>query len=327
MFSELPRESLAFLPTPLHRLPHLGNSIDLDNLWIKRDDLTGHSFGGNKTRKMEFVIGDAKANKADTIVTVGGLQSNHCRQTAVVCAKAGLRCILLLAGEEPETYTGNLLLDSMLGAEIKFFPDDSFHTMHSRMDEVIETLKDFGLNPYAVPAGASYPVGIISYAAAMEELVKQTENEGFTPDNIIVAAGTGGTLAGLIIGAEMLDLSVDIIGISVLYAADELKNRVQNQIERVIDTYPEVEDFKPTIHIDDTFREPGYGIMTEGVRTAIDTFAKMDGIFLDPVYTGKAGLALMRMALNGDIKAKEHTVFWHTGGSPALFAYPELSKV
>jgi D-cysteine desulfhydrase family pyridoxal phosphate-dependent enzyme len=327
MFSEIPRESLAFLPTPLHRLPHLGNSIDLEELWIKRDDLTGHSFGGNKTRKLEFVVGDAKANKADTIVTVGGIQSNHCRQTAVACAKAGLRCILLLAGAEPDTYTGNLLLDSMLGAEVKFFPDDTFLTMHSRLDEIMETLKDFGLEPYAVPAGATYPVGIIAYAAAMKELVTQTEKEGFTPDNIIVAAGTGGTLAGLIIGAEMLDLGVDIIGISVLHEADELKKRVENQIERVIETYPEVENFKPTIHIDDTFLEPGYGIMTSGVRTAIDTFAKMDGIFLDPVYTGKAGLALIRMAMNGDIKTKEHTVFWHTGGSPALFAYPELSKI
>ncbi len=327
MFDKIPREDLAFLPTPLHRLPHLGDSIGLDELWIKRDDLTGHSFGGNKTRKMEFVLGDARVNKADTIVTVGGLQSNHCRQTAVVCAKAGLRCILLLAGEEPETYTGNLLLNSMLGAEIKFFPDDHLMTMHSRLDEILETLKDFGLNPYAVPAGATMPVGVISYAAALEELQKQTDNIGFTPDKILMSVGTGGTLAGLIIGAHMLDMEVDIIGVSVLSEADEAKERVKNQIDRVIDQYPEVGDFKPEINIDDTFLEPGYGIMTDGVRTAIDTFARMDGIFLDPVYTGKAGLALMRMAMNGDIKTNEHTVFWHTGGSPALFAYPELSKI
>ncbi|MBE0526826.1 MAG: D-cysteine desulfhydrase family protein [Candidatus Thorarchaeota archaeon] len=327
MFDSIPRENLAFLPTPLHRLKHLGDSIGLDELWIKRDDLTGHSFGGNKTRKMEFVLGDARTIKADTIVTVGGLQSNHCRQTAVVCAKAGFRCILLLAGEEPEIYTGNLLLESMLGAEIKFYPDDHLLTMHSRLDEVIETLKDLGLNPYAVPAGATMPVGVISYAIAMEELHSQSQKEGFTPDKILVAAGTGGTLAGLIIGAHMLDLNVDIIGVSVLHEADDLKERVKNQIERVINQYPEVGDFKPKIHIDDTFLEPGYGILTDGVRTAIDTFAKMDGIFLDPVYTGKVGLALMRMAINGDIKSDANTVFWHTGGSPALFAYPELGKI
>ena len=327
MFDNIPQESLAFLPTPLHRLKHLGDSIGLDELWIKRDDLTGHSFGGNKTRKMEFVLGDARAIKADTIVTVGGLQSNHCRQTAVACAKAGFRCILLLAGEEPETYTGNLLLSSMLGAEIKFFPDDHLLTMHSRLDEVLETLKDFGLNPYAVPAGATMPVGVISYAVAMEELYFQTQNEGFTPKKIIVATGTAGTLAGLIVGAQMLDLDVDIIGVSVLHDAEEATLKVKNQISRIIDKYPEVDDFTPNIHIDDTFLEPGYGIMTEGVRTAIDTFAKMDGIFLDPVYTGKAGLALMRLALNGDIKSDAHTIFWHTGGSPALFAYEELGKI
>ncbi|TFG31577.1 D-cysteine desulfhydrase family protein [Candidatus Thorarchaeota archaeon] len=327
MFDSLPREHLAFLPTPLHRLPHLGDSLGLNELWIKRDDLTGHSFGGNKTRKMEFVIGDALANKADTIVTVGGLQSNHCRQTAVACAKVGLRCILLLAGEEPETYTGNLLLNSMLGAEIKFFPDDHLLTMHSRLDEIIETLRDFGLNPYAVPAGATMPIGVISYAAAMEELQTQTKKEGFTPDKILVSVGTGGTLAGLIIGAHMLDLDVDIIGVSVLSEADIVQDRVRNQIDRVIDLYSEVKYFEPKINIDDTFLEPGYGILTEGVRTAIDTFAKMDGIFLDPVYTGKVGLALMRMAMNGDIKANEKTVFWHTGGSPALFAYPELGQI
>ncbi len=327
MFDNIPQESLAFLPTPLHRLKHLGDSIGLDELWIKRDDLTGHSFGGNKTRKMEFVLGDARAIKADTIVTVGGLQSNHCRQTAVACAKAGFRCILLLAGEEPETYTGNLLLSSMLGAEIKFFPDDHLLTMHSRLDEVLETLKDFGLNPYAVPAGATMPVGVISYAVAMEELYFQTQNEGFTPEKIIVATGTAGTLAGLIVGAQMLDLDVDIIGVSVLHDAEEATLKVKNQISRIIDKYPEVDDFTPNIHIDDTFLEPGYGIMTEGVRTAIDTFAKMDGIFLDPVYTGKAGLALMRLALNGDIKSDAHTIFWHTGGSPALFAYEELGKI
>lgn len=327
MFNDLPREDLAFLPTPLHRLRHLGDSIGLDELWIKRDDLTGHSFGGNKTRKLEFVLGDAKANNADTIVTVGGLQSNHCRQTAVVCAKAGLRCILLLAGEEPETYTGNLLLNSMLGAEIKFFPDDHLMTMHSRLDEIIETLKDFGLTPYAVPAGATMPVGVISYAVAMEELLTQTQKEGFTPDKILMSVGTGGTLAGLIIGAHMLDSDVDIVGVSVLSEAEDVKERVKNQIDRVIAQYPEVGAFKPKINIDDTFLEPGYGIMTDGVRTAIDTFAKMDGIFLDPVYTGKVGLALMRMAINGDIKSDTNTVFWHTGGSPALFAYPELGKI
>jgi len=327
MFDNYPRERFAYLPTPLHRLKNLGNSIGLDELWIKRDDLTGPSIGGNKIRKLEFVIGDARAKKADTLVTIGGVQSNHCRQAAVVCATAGLRCVLLLAGKEPETYTGNLLLDSMLGAEIKFYPDDDLTTMPSRLEEVIETLKDFGLNPYAVPAGASIPIGSIAYAVAMEELKMQSEEIGFSPEKIIVANGTGGTMAGMIVGAHMLGLNVDIIGVSVLYDAETSKEKIRAIIDRMIEEIPEIDEFEPKITIDDRFLGSGYGVVTDGVRTSIDMFAKMDGIFIDPVYTGKAGLALMRMALNGDIAAETPTVFWHTGGYPALFAYPELGKI
>jgi D-cysteine desulfhydrase family pyridoxal phosphate-dependent enzyme len=327
MFDDLPREKLAFLPTPLHRLRNLGNSIGLDELWIKRDDLTGLSFGGNKVRKLEYVLGDARKNKADTLVTVGGLQSNHCRQTAAACASAGLRCILLLGGEEPAHYTGNLLLDRMLGAELKFYPDDGLMTLNSRLAEVIETLKDFGLNPYAVPAGAEMPVGTIPYAIAMEELLIQVQKEEFMPKNIIVPTGTGGTLAGIILGAHMLNLDIDITGISVLSDAEATTGRVQNLISRIIDEYPEVKAFKPKIKVDDSFIGEGYGILSDGVRTTLDMFAKMDGIILDPVYTGKAGLALMRMALNGDIPYDAPTVFWHTGGQPALYAYPELGDV
>lgn len=327
MFENLPREKLAFLPTPLHRLMNLGNSIGLDELWIKRDDQTGLSFGGNKARKLEFVVGDARKSNADTLVTVGGLQSNHCRQTAAACAIAGLRCILLLAGNEPPNYTGNLLLDKLLGAELKFYPDESLLTLNTRMDQVIETLKDFGLNPYAVPAGAETPIGTIPYAIAMEELHTQVQDEGFLPDRIVVAAGTGGTLAGLVVGAHMLDLDVKIIGVSVLSNAEITHNRVSNLISRIIDVYPEVGNFKPHIQIDDSYIGEGYGILSDSVRTSLEMFAKMDGIILDPVYTGKAGLALIRMALKGDIPADSPTVFWHTGGLPAIYAYPQLGAV
>ncbi len=327
MFDDLPRERIAFLPTPLHRLKNLGNSIGLDELWIKRDDQTGLSFGGNKVRKLEYVLGDARKNKADTIVTVGGVQSNHCRQAAAACAVVGLRCILLLGGEEPAHYTGNLLLDRMLGAEIKFYPNDGLLTLHTRLNEVIETLKDFGLNPYAVPAGAEMPVGTIPYAIAMEELLAQVKAEQFVPGKILVPTGTGGTLAGIIVGAHMLDLDIDIIGVSVLSDAETTKDRVGNLISRIIDEYPEVGAFKPKINVDDSFIGEGYGILSDGVKTTLDMFAKMDGIILDPVYTGKAGLALIRMALNGDIAHDTPTVFWHTGGQPALYAYPELGDV
>ncbi|MFX1560780.1 MAG: 1-aminocyclopropane-1-carboxylate deaminase/D-cysteine desulfhydrase [Promethearchaeota archaeon] len=326
MFDELPRERLAFLPTPLHRMKNLGESIGIDALWIKRDDQTGISFGGNKTRKLEFVVGDAKANKCDTLVTVGGLQSNHCRQTAAVAAVSGMRCILLLGGEEPEEYTGNLLLDKMLGAEMKFFPDESVFTLNKRLDGVMETLLDLGLKPYAIPAGAAMPVGVIPYAVAMDELNTQFKMNDFHPERLIVAVGTGGTLAGLILGAHLLDLDLDIIGITVSKPADEVKDEVADLIERTIKTYPDVESFKPTINVDDSFIGKGYAVLEDGVVSAIEMFSKMEGIFLDPVYTGKAGLALIRMALAGDIASDSPTLFYHTGGEPALFTYSELGQ-
>ncbi len=325
MFDNLPRERIAFLPTPLHRLKNLSESIGVDELWIKRDDQTGISFGGNKTRKLEFVVGDAIANKCDTLVTVGGLQSNHCRQTAAVAAVTGMRCILLLAGEEPEEYTGNLLLDKMLGAEIKFFPDDAPLMLNQRLDEVMDTLIDFGLTPYAIPAGAAMPIGVVPYAVAMEELNTQLKEMQFFPERIIVAVGTGGTQAGLLLGAHMLDLDIEIVGITVLSPKEEVEERVQDLIERTIQKY-ELDSFKPKIIIDDNFMGKGYAILDDAVVSAIEMFAKMDGIFLDPVYTGKAGLALIRMALAGDIASDSPTLFYHTGGEPALFTYSELGQ-
>jgi D-cysteine desulfhydrase family pyridoxal phosphate-dependent enzyme len=310
----------------MHRLKNLGESIGIDQLWIKRDDLTGISFGGNKTRKLEFVVGDAKAQKADTLVTVGGVQSNHCRQTAAVAAVSGMRCILLLAGEEPEEYTGNLLLDKMLGAEMKFFPDDDLLLLNRRLDEIVETLIDFGLTPYAIPAGAAMPVGVVPYALAMDELNVQFKANNFFPDRIIVSTGTGGTLAGMILGAHMLDLDIDIVGITVLSPADEVKMRVKDLIERTIKTYPEIESFEPKINVDDSFIGKGYRQLEDGVVTSIEMFAKMEGIFLDPVYTGKAGMALIRMTLAGDIASDSPTLFYHTGGEPALFTYSELGQ-
>jgi D-cysteine desulfhydrase family pyridoxal phosphate-dependent enzyme len=326
MFDRLPRERFAFLPTPLHRLKNLSESIGIDQLWIKRDDHTGISFGGNKTRKLEFVVGDAKANKCDTLVTVGGIQSNHCRQTAAVAAVSGMRCILLLGGDEPEEYTGNILLDKMLGAEMKFFPGESAFTLNKRLDGIMDTLTDFGLTPYAIPAGAAMPVGVVPYAVAMDELNNQFKENDFFPDRIILAVGTGGTLAGLILGAHMLDLDTEIIGITVSKPADEVKEEVQDLIERTVQSYPEIESFKPKINVDDNFIGKGYAQLEDGVVSAIEMFAKMEGIFLDPVYTGKAGLALIRMALAGDIKSDSPTLFYHTGGEPALFTYSELGQ-
>ncbi|MFX1416510.1 MAG: 1-aminocyclopropane-1-carboxylate deaminase/D-cysteine desulfhydrase [Promethearchaeota archaeon] len=324
MLDVLPRLRMANLPTPMEPLKNLAESLGLNDLWIKRDDLTGVAFGGNKIRKLEYVIADAKEKNADTLVTVGAVQSNHCRQTAAMAARAGLRCILLLAGEEPEEYAGNLLLDKLFGAEVKFFPDDSFEDLTDRMAAVIDTLRDLGLRPYGIPPGAFMPVGTIGYVNAMVELRTQCEETGFFPERIITAAGTGGTLAGMYIGAKMAELETDIVGVSVLRDAKETEERIREMVSRTIENYPALtEPFEPLIQIDERFVGKGYGIIDDGVRSAIQMFAKVEGVLLDHVYTAKAGLALIRMALVGEIEADSPTLFWHTGGQPALFATGE----
>jgi D-cysteine desulfhydrase len=303
-------------------MKNLAYSLDMKSLWIKRDDLTGISFGGNKTRKLEFVIGDALEKKADTLVTGGAVQSNHCRQTAAAAAQNGLRCILLLAGEEPEDYTGNVLLDRLFGAEIQFFPDGNFEEVSQRMGSVIDTLKDLGLEPYGIPPGAFMPVGCLAYVQAMLELKGQCEELGVYPKKILHSVGTGGTLAGMIIGAKLADFDADVIGISVLNDAKTIKKRVGEMILRMFDEYPALIDkFEPDIKVDDRFKGKGYGEMEDGVRSAIQMFGKSQGIILDPVYTAKAGLALLRMSMSGEITSDTPTILWHTGGSPALFKY------
>jgi L-cysteate sulfo-lyase len=310
VFEKLPRENLAFLPTPVHQMPHLGDALGLTNLWIKRDDMTGISAGGNKTRKLEYVIGDAIDQGADTLVTVGSVQSNHCRQTAAAAAKVGLRCILLLGGEEPAVANGNLLLDKLFGAEIKYFPGEGFTELNSRMDSILETLQEFGLSPYAIPAGAAMPQGSFGYANAILELKEQMETWRFSPERIILPAGTGGTLAGMSLGVELADLDIEIVGITVLEEAHELEAKVNDLISRTLDSYPNYFTQPRTkITINDTFLEDGYGVFTSGCMSAIEMFAKMEGILLDPIYTAKAGLGLMRMALAGEIEPDSTTLF------------------
>lgn len=322
MLEPIPRKKFAFLPTPIHTMENLAESLNLQDLWIKRDDLTGISAGGNKTRKLEYIVGDAIENNADTLVTVGAVQSNLCRQTAAAAAKTGMRCILLLAGEEPEIYTGNILYCKLMGAEMKFFPEESFMGLNEQLGTITETLVDFGLTPYAIPAGGATPLGSMAYSTAMEELKKQMFDHSVIFDRIIVASSTGGTLAGMIVGAKSLDLEIDIVGISAYDDSESGSQRVLDLIQRMHQEYPNwVPDFDPKIVIDDQFIGEGYGIMDSGVKMAIEMFAKMEGIILDPVYTAKAGLGLIRMALSGDIETDAKTLFWHTGGTPVLSAY------
>lgn len=324
LLSHFPRVRRAFLPTPIHELGNLADSLGIANLYIKRDDLTGIGSGGNKTRKLEFVVGKALEQGVDTLVTVGALQSNHCRQTAAFAANLGLRCVLLLGGKEPEVSKGNHMLDGLLGAEMKYYEDADFEELHKRLDDVVDTLRELGLNPYPIPAGAATATGCLGYVQAMLELKEQMKHDELEIDKILVPVGTGGTLAGMLVGMKMAELNAEIIGVSVLFDSETCHSRVLSLLKEMHEEYPDtIPETRLPIRIDDTFLEDGYGVITDGVCSAIGTFAKMDGVILDPVYTAKTGLALMRMAMVDEIQRSESILFWHTGGLPATFAHSE----
>ncbi|MGV9104004.1 MAG: 1-aminocyclopropane-1-carboxylate deaminase/D-cysteine desulfhydrase, partial [Candidatus Thorarchaeota archaeon] len=219
---------------------------------------------------------------------------------------------------------GNHMLDGLLGAEIKYYEDADFEELHERLNDVADTLRELGLAPYSIPAGAATATGCLGYVQAMLELKEQMVQQDLEIQKILIPVGTGGTLAGMLAGAEMADIEVDIIGVSVIFQTKVCHSRIVSLLKDMNEKYPDtIPETKRPIRIDDTFLEEGYGVITDGVRSTIGTFAKMDGVILDPVYTAKAGLALMRMAMVGEIEKNESVLFWHTGGLPATFAGSE----
>ena len=328
--THLPRYPLAFLPTPLHPLPRLSEALasriqlpasDL-RLFIKRDDQTGLAAGGNKTRKLEFLVADALAQGCDTLITTGAVQSNHCRQTAAAAIKAGLRCELVLGGQPPETPSGNFLLDQLFGA--------TFHwtTRENRLDrlhELAEELRAVGRRPYFITYGGSDPVGACGYASALEELRQQTASLGVEPGAIVVASSSGGTQAGLVAGAWALGWNVPILGISIDETETHLQAMVADLATKTADRLGKPHSFDPAeILVSADYLGAGYGVVGDLERGAIRLMAQTEGILLDPVYTGRAFgglLDILDRDSGGFGKTLRTIVFWHTGGSPALFAY------
>lgn len=340
----LPRCPLAFLPTPLHPLPRLSAQLNAGlpaagadgpasrpragavQLWIKRDDQTGLAGGGNKTRKLELLVGDARARGCDTLITTGAAQSNHCRQTAAAAARAGLACHLVLSGTPPAQPNGNLLLDGLLGAELHWTTREN---RLSRLHSLTGELSAAGRHPYFITYGGSDPVGASGYALAMEELYTQVIALGLRLDAIVVASSSGGTQAGLVAGAAALGWDVPILGISIDEPAPALREKVAELATATATHLGRPEVFRPDeILVDDRFLGGGYGVVGALERKAIAQLARTEGVLLDPVYTGRAFGGLMA-SLDADpdvfrrpIVADPTTVlFWHTGGQPALFAY------
>lgn len=318
-FARLPRLRLAQLPTPLEEAGRLEQHFPGVRLFLKRDDLTGPVLGGNKARKLEFLLADARQQGAAVVLTVGAAQSNHARLTAGLAARLGLECILVLEGTEPEEKQGNLLLDRLLGAEVRFA---GARPAQEVMEEMAAGLRGQGRRPYAIPVGGSTPLGALAYCLAMEEMLCQASSLGIVVHRVYVANGSAGTQAGLVLGARVLDPTLRVIGISVSRSSGECRLRVADLATGAAALLGLPLTVLPgDVEVRDGYVGPGYGIPTPSCLEAIDLLARYEGVLLDPVYTGKAMAALLDDLRRGEVKEGENVVFWHTGGSPALFAY------
>jgi D-cysteine desulfhydrase family pyridoxal phosphate-dependent enzyme len=319
----LPREPFAHLPTKIESLSRLTKNLNGPELFIKRDDQTGLAFGGNKTRKLEYLLAQALAEGADLVLTTGADQSNHCRQTAAAAARCGLDCTLVLVEPAPETATANLFLDKLLGADFIWTEKDKRDQV---LDEAYKDAASRGKKPYLIPYGGSNAVGAYAYFNAMKELLEQLPDE--MPDWIVFASSSGGTQAGLLAGAQHYHLKTKILGISVDESERVLKDRVLRLASEVSNLYGDKKDINPDqILINDNFLGGGYGILNDQDREAIHLFARMEGILLDPVYTGRAGAGLIHLVRSGYFGKYERVLFWHTGGTPALFADKYLNDI
>jgi D-cysteine desulfhydrase family pyridoxal phosphate-dependent enzyme len=308
------RCQFAALPTPIQRLTRLEKVLNGPELFIKRDDLTGLSFGGNKTRKLEYVMADALAQKADVIISVGGIQSNHVRQTAAVCAKFGLECRLILnQGDSEIPPSGNLFLNDLFGAKVIFCtPDEQELCIQTEMQRVQES----GKKAFFIPLGASTAIGAYAYHQAFQEVM--TQDDAF--NWIVLASGSGGTHAGLLYGALRSKWVGNIYGVSILFPKALLENRIYNILHDMDELLPEFPVLQEKqLFIDESFLGDGYGIMGNLERDAIRLFAMQEGILLDPVYTGRAAGGMLKLISDGYFSKGQRVLFWHTGGTPALF--------
>jgi D-cysteine desulfhydrase len=320
----LARFRLAQLPTPIEELKSLSRELGGPELLIKRDDQTGLALGGNKTRKLEFLVGQALEQGADTLVTAGAAQSNHCRQTAAAAARTGLHCELLLNGTKPELPNGNLLLDELLGARIHWVQRSE---REAKLSEIADELRKQGGKPYVIPVGGSNGVGATGYVFAMMELAKQLDGVNRRVDHVVFASSSGGTQAGIVVGARVTGFKGKLHGVSIdkddgdgATYESELAD-IANETARYIGFNAQFAAGDFTVAYD--YLGGGYGIVSDLEREAIRLLASREGIILDPVYTGRAMGALLDLIRKKAFRSDETVLFWHTGGAPALFAYAE----
>jgi D-cysteine desulfhydrase family pyridoxal phosphate-dependent enzyme len=317
----LPRLRFAHLPTLIEPLPRLSATLGGPTLLVKRDDQTGLALGGNKNRKLEFLLAEAQAHGARTIITAGAVQSNHCRQTAAAAARFGFDCILVLSGKPPDSPSGNLLLDQLLGAEIV---NTSLAERDQTLTATFDRAWESGRRPYLVPYGGSNATGACAYAEAMQELLVQCQTAtppGCPPNWIVFPSSSGGTQAGMLVGSRLFGFSGQILGISVDEPENVLQAKVAELATATAELLGEAIIFKPEeVQVNANYLGGGYGVMGDAEREAIAIFARTEGLILDPVYTGRAAAGLIDLIRNGFFSKDDHVLFWHTGGTPALFA-------
>jgi D-cysteine desulfhydrase len=317
-----PALSLAQLPTPLQEMPRISAQFGGGHrLWVKRDDLTGAALSGNKIRKLEYVVAAAIEQGCDTLITCGGVQSNHCRATALVGAKLGLAVHLLLRGEAPAEVDGNLLLDHLAGARVSHYPARQYA---AELDELLQDWRrhyaEKGCKACVIPTGASDGVGIWGYIAAAEELGKDLQQAGLTEAHVICATGSGGTQAGLTLGAALHGLPMQVWGVNVCDDEAWFLNKVRENIADWQQQYaPELSLPEVDVRVIDGYVGPGYGRAGAEVFETIALAARLEGLVLDPVYTGKAFHAMLQQIETGRFDGCKDIVFLHTGGIFGVF--------
>jgi len=316
------RFPLAQLPTPIEELKSLSRELGGPELLIKRDDQTGLALGGNKTRKLEFLVGQALEQGADTLVTAGAAQSNHCRQTAAAAARAGLRCELLLNGTKPELPNGNLLLDELLGARIHWVQRSE---REAKLSQIPDELRKQGGKPYVIPVGGSNGVGAAGYVLAITELAEQLNGMNRRVDHVIFASSSGGTQAGIVVGARVTGFNGKLHGVSI-DRDDSESATYEGELADIANETAKYVGFNAQFAASDftvayNYLGGGYGVVSDLEREAIRLLASCEGIILDPVYTGRAMGALIDLIRKKAFRSEETVLFWHTGGAPALFAY------
>ena len=324
--AQFPRRRFIHSPTPLEPLARLSEHLGGPTILVKRDDASGLALGGNKNRKLEFLLGEAIAAGADTLVTAGGVQSNHCRQTAAAAARSGLKCELVLsrnvASNHPEyDRTGNVLLDRMFGAGLNFVPRDIDWT--TELEKVADHVRSRGGKPFVIPIGGSTPTGALGYVGCAQEILQQAASQGTVIDAVVHCSGSGGTQSGLLVGLR--GSGIPVIGISCAGPEEEIARLVLDLANRTAAKLGQAADFtRGDIEVVDDYVGPGYGIPTPGMIEAVELCARLEGLLIDPVYTGKAMSGLIGLIRERRFESDDTVVFVHTGGVPALFAYEDI---